>query len=152
MGTRIVRRWPVSLVSSVIDVFFLMLMLFWCVYRLGPAVLATWTASVEAAFEFSQLPEGPLDTIHQALDLLTGLMLQELSPVTRRKCEHLITSNSVTLRGALSTSACSIPKGSLGCPRCDFIWIGLWKIRWRGCRLRLQMCHPHMVGVPCSAG
>jgi len=81
----------VGLVSSVIDVFFLMLMLFWCVYRLGPAILTTWTASVEATLEFSQPPEGPLDTIHQALNLLTNIMLQQLSPVTRRKCEHLIT-------------------------------------------------------------
>ena len=67
-----------------------MLMLFWCVCRLGPAVLATWTASVEAALEFSQPPEGPLDTIYQALDLLADIVLQERSPVTRRKYEHLI--------------------------------------------------------------
>ena len=79
-----------SLVSLVIDVFFLMLMLFGCVYRLGPAVLTTWTTSVEAALKFSQPPEGPLDTIHQALNLLADIMLQELSPVTCRKCEHLI--------------------------------------------------------------
>jgi len=46
---------------------------------------------VEAALEFSQPPEGPLDTIHQALDLLADIVLQERSPVTRRKCEHLIT-------------------------------------------------------------
>ena len=55
------------------------------------AVQVAWTASVEAALEFSQPPEGPLDTIHQALDLLADIVLQELSPVTRRKCEHLIT-------------------------------------------------------------
>jgi dynein heavy chain 1 len=46
---------------------------------------------VEAALKFSQPPEGPLDTIHQALNLLADIVLQELTPVTRRKCEHLIT-------------------------------------------------------------
>lgn len=29
--------------------------------------------------------------MHQALDLLADIVLQELNPVTRRKCEHLIT-------------------------------------------------------------
>ncbi|KAF9056435.1 dynein heavy chain protein 1 [Panaeolus papilionaceus] len=55
------------------------------------AVQVAWTASVEAALESSQLPQGSLVVIHQALDLLADIVLQELSPVTRRKCEHLIT-------------------------------------------------------------
>jgi dynein heavy chain 1 len=38
-----------------------------------------------------QVPEEPLDVIRQALDLLADIVLQELKPVTRRKCEHLIT-------------------------------------------------------------
>jgi len=62
-----------------------------------PAQLVTlgiqvaWTASVESALETPQLPEHSLEVIHQALDLLADIVLQELSPVTRRKCEHLIT-------------------------------------------------------------
>ena len=55
------------------------------------AVQVVWTSSVESALEKSQAPEGPLDTVHQALDLLADIVLKELSPVTRRKCEHLIT-------------------------------------------------------------
>ena len=55
------------------------------------AVQIAWTSSIEASFEAAQLPEGPLDTIHGALDLLADIVLQELGPVTRRKCEHLIT-------------------------------------------------------------
>ncbi|KAH7883931.1 dynein heavy chain and region D6 of dynein motor-domain-containing protein [Phlebopus sp. FC_14] len=55
------------------------------------AIQVAWTASVEAAFDAGKLPEGPLETISQALDLLADIVLQELTPVTRRKCEHLIT-------------------------------------------------------------
>jgi len=55
------------------------------------AVQIAWTTSVEASLDAAQLPEGPLGTVHQALDLLADIVLQELSPVTRRKCEHLIT-------------------------------------------------------------
>ncbi|KAK1226991.1 dynein heavy chain [Marasmius sp. AFHP31] len=55
------------------------------------AVQVAWTASVESSLEQSQLPEAPLETIHQALDLLADIVLKELSSVTRRKCEHLIT-------------------------------------------------------------
>ncbi|KAF8746268.1 hypothetical protein AX14_000063 [Amanita brunnescens Koide BX004] len=55
------------------------------------AVQIAWTTSVEASLDAAQLPEGPLATVHQALDLLADIVLQELSPVTRRKCEHLIT-------------------------------------------------------------
>ncbi|EIW86375.1 dynein heavy chain protein 1 [Coniophora puteana RWD-64-598 SS2] len=62
-----------------------------------PAQLVTlviqvaWTTSVEASFAERQTPTGPLETVSQALDLLADIVLQELSPVTRRKCEHLIT-------------------------------------------------------------
>lgn len=55
------------------------------------AVQVAWTASVESALDANQAPEGALETVHQALDLLADIVLQELSPVTRRKCEHLIT-------------------------------------------------------------
>lgn len=55
------------------------------------AVQVAWTAAVEASLEAKQSPEGPLQTVTQALDLLADIVLQELSPVTRRKCEHLIT-------------------------------------------------------------
>lgn len=55
------------------------------------AIQVAWTTSVEGALESGGLPEGPLETISQALDLLADIVLQELGPVTRRKCEHLIT-------------------------------------------------------------
>jgi dynein heavy chain 1 len=55
------------------------------------AIQVAWTVSVEAALEASRAPDAPLDTVHQALDLLADIVLQELKPVTRRKCEHLIT-------------------------------------------------------------
>ncbi|KAF9498186.1 dynein heavy chain protein 1 [Pleurotus eryngii] len=55
------------------------------------AIQIAWTTSVEASLEASQPPEGALDTTHQALDLLADIVLRELSAVTRRKCEHLIT-------------------------------------------------------------
>jgi dynein heavy chain 1 len=55
------------------------------------AVQVAWTASVEASLDAAQVPKEPLDVIHQALDLLADIVLQELKPVMRRKCEHLIT-------------------------------------------------------------
>jgi dynein heavy chain 1, cytosolic len=55
------------------------------------AVQVAWTASVEASFQSRQSPDGPLETVRQGLDLLADVVLTELSPVTRRKCEHLIT-------------------------------------------------------------
>ncbi|KIY45226.1 dynein heavy chain protein 1 [Fistulina hepatica ATCC 64428] len=55
------------------------------------AIQVAWTAAVEASLEAGQVPEGPLDTVRQALDLLANIVLRELVPVTRRKCEHLIT-------------------------------------------------------------
>ena len=55
------------------------------------AIQVAWTASIEASFEGTNSLEGPLDTIRQSLDLLADVVLTELSSVTRRKCEHLIT-------------------------------------------------------------
>lgn len=55
------------------------------------AIQVAWTASVESSLEASQAPEGSLDTVLQALDLLADIVLKDLHPVTRRKCEHLIT-------------------------------------------------------------
>ncbi|KAF8665172.1 hypothetical protein AX16_000636 [Volvariella volvacea WC 439] len=55
------------------------------------AVQVAWTASVESSLDAGQAPEAPLQTIGQALDILADIVLQELAPVTRRKCEHLIT-------------------------------------------------------------
>jgi len=55
------------------------------------AIQVAWTTSVEASLDAAQVPEAPLDVIRQALDLLADIVLQELKPVTRRKCEHLIT-------------------------------------------------------------
>ncbi|KIY66037.1 dynein heavy chain protein 1 [Cylindrobasidium torrendii FP15055 ss-10] len=55
------------------------------------AVQVAWTASVESCLEAGSVPESPLETVRQALDLLADIVLQELTPVTRRKCEHLIT-------------------------------------------------------------
>jgi dynein heavy chain 1 len=55
------------------------------------AVQVAWTTAVDATLESGSLPEVPLETVSQALDLLADIVLQELSPVTRRKCEHLIT-------------------------------------------------------------
>ncbi|KAG1841306.1 dynein heavy chain and region D6 of dynein motor-domain-containing protein [Suillus subalutaceus] len=55
------------------------------------AVQVAWTTAVDATLESGELPEPPLETVSQALDLLADIVLQELSPVTRRKCEHLIT-------------------------------------------------------------
>lgn len=55
------------------------------------AIQVAWTSTVEASLESAQAPELSLDTIHQALDLLSDIVLKELAPVTRRKCEHLIT-------------------------------------------------------------
>jgi dynein heavy chain 1, cytosolic len=55
------------------------------------AVQVAWTNSVESALERGMKPEQSLETVRQALDLLADVVLQELGPVTRRKCEHLIT-------------------------------------------------------------
>ncbi|KAF9220433.1 hypothetical protein BS17DRAFT_769367 [Gyrodon lividus] len=54
------------------------------------AVQVAWTTSVESTLESGKLPNVPLVTIPQALNLLADIVLQELSPVTHWKCEHLI--------------------------------------------------------------
>ena len=55
------------------------------------AIQVAWTSSMEESLDAYKLPEQPLNVIRQALDLLADIVLQELGPVTRRKCEHLIT-------------------------------------------------------------
>ncbi|KAF8528024.1 dynein heavy chain protein 1 [Hysterangium stoloniferum] len=55
------------------------------------AIQVAWTAAIETCLDNSQSLDGPLDTIRQGLDLLADVVLTELSPTTRRKCEHLIT-------------------------------------------------------------
>ena len=55
------------------------------------AVQVAWTGAVEASFQQGNTPEDPLNTIHRGLELLADVVLTELAPVTRRKCEHLIT-------------------------------------------------------------
>jgi dynein heavy chain 1 len=55
------------------------------------AIQVAWTASIESAFESSTSLEDPLEITLQGLDLLADVVLTELAPVTRRKCEHLIT-------------------------------------------------------------
>lgn len=55
------------------------------------AIQVAWTGAVEASFQQGSKPEDPLNTIHKGLELLADVVLTELAPVTRRKCEHLIT-------------------------------------------------------------
>ena len=55
------------------------------------AIQVAWTGAVEASFQQRSVPEGPLSTVHKGLELLADVVLTELAPVTRRKCEHLIT-------------------------------------------------------------
>ncbi|KDQ54817.1 hypothetical protein JAAARDRAFT_37924 [Jaapia argillacea MUCL 33604] len=55
------------------------------------AIQVAWTTSVDTALETSGSLDAPLTTVLQALELLADVVLTELTPVTRRKCEHLIT-------------------------------------------------------------
>lgn len=55
------------------------------------AIQVAWTASIDSALESNSGLDGPLETVRQGLDLLADVVLTELSTVTRRKCEHLIT-------------------------------------------------------------
>ena len=55
------------------------------------AVQVAWTASVEVHLESGQSLEAPLETVRRGLDLLADVVLTDLNPITRRKCEHLIT-------------------------------------------------------------
>ncbi|KAE9389558.1 P-loop containing nucleoside triphosphate hydrolase protein [Gymnopus androsaceus JB14] len=51
----------------------------------------TWMEKYPAQLATLAAPQPALDTVNQALDLLADIVLQKLVPVTRRKCEHLIT-------------------------------------------------------------
>lgn len=55
------------------------------------SIQVAWTTSVESSIEGAQNVDAPLQTVIEALDLLADIVLQDLNPVTRRKCEHLIT-------------------------------------------------------------
>lgn len=55
------------------------------------AIQVAWTNAVEGVLSSSDSLEGPLGTVLQGLELLADVVLTELAPVTRRKCEHLIT-------------------------------------------------------------
>ena len=55
------------------------------------AIQVAWTGAVETSFQQGSIPEGPLNTIQKGLELLADVVLTELAPITRRKCEHLIT-------------------------------------------------------------
>ena len=55
------------------------------------AIQVAWTGAVETSFQQGSTPDGPLTTIQKGLELLADVVLTELAPVTRRKCEHLIT-------------------------------------------------------------
>ena len=55
------------------------------------AIQVAWTSSVEASFQQGSTPEDSLNTIQKGLELLADVVLTGLAPVTRRKCEHLIT-------------------------------------------------------------
>lgn len=55
------------------------------------AIQVAWTASVESCLDAGQTPEAPLEVVRRGLDLLADVVLTDLSPITRRKCEHLIT-------------------------------------------------------------
>ncbi|GJE87844.1 dynein heavy chain protein 1 [Phanerochaete sordida] len=55
------------------------------------AIQVAWTASIEDPLQKGESLDAPLETVRQGLDLLADVVLTELTPVTRRKCEHLIT-------------------------------------------------------------
>ncbi|KZT42722.1 dynein heavy chain [Sistotremastrum suecicum HHB10207 ss-3] len=55
------------------------------------ALQVTWTRGIEKQLEASTIPQDALVVINQGLDLLADVVLTELAPTTRRKCEHLIT-------------------------------------------------------------
>ena len=55
------------------------------------AIQVAWTNAVESSFAKSQTPDQPLVTVLHGLDILADIVLTELGPTTRRKCEHLIT-------------------------------------------------------------
>jgi dynein heavy chain 1 len=51
----------------------------------------TWTSLVESTLEKGSTAHYALDGVKQGLDLLADIVLTDLTPITRRKCEHLIT-------------------------------------------------------------
>lgn len=55
------------------------------------AIQVAWTMGIEDALQQAQIPRVPLETVLRSLDLLADVVLTELAPITRRKCEHLIT-------------------------------------------------------------
>ncbi|KAL5535276.1 DYN1_2 [Sanghuangporus sanghuang] len=55
------------------------------------AIQVAWTASVENCLEQGQSPSIPLEVVRRGLHLLADVVLTDLNPITRRKCEHLIT-------------------------------------------------------------
>lgn len=55
------------------------------------AIQVAWTSEASFAFESGNAPQVALDTVMRGLDLLADIVLTDLGPITRRKCEHLIT-------------------------------------------------------------
>jgi dynein heavy chain 1 len=55
------------------------------------AMQVVWTSSVESSLSASRPPESTLAVILEGLDLLADIVLSDLNPNTRQKCEHLIT-------------------------------------------------------------
>ncbi|CAH7685017.1 dynein heavy chain, N-terminal region 1-domain-containing protein [Phakopsora pachyrhizi] len=55
------------------------------------AVQVIWTKTVEQALRSCTSLEGPLQIVLRTLDVLALVVLGELQPVMRRKCEHVIT-------------------------------------------------------------
>ena len=108
---------------------------------------AAWTTSVEGSLKSGYLPEGPLETISQALDLLAGIVLRKLGPVTRRKCEHLITElvHQRDVTRTLIQQRIADTKSFTGSLKCVFTWDDLQEFpqsfgyprRERGIPLRL---------------
>lgn len=55
------------------------------------AIQVAWTTSVESCLEQGQSPSISLEVVRRGLELLADVVLTDLNPITRRKCEHLIT-------------------------------------------------------------
>ncbi|KAM0792972.1 hypothetical protein ACM66B_002727 [Microbotryomycetes sp. NB124-2] len=55
------------------------------------AVQIAWTKTVEQALEAAPSLDEPLSLVLRGLDVLADTVLTDLSPIQRRKCEHLIT-------------------------------------------------------------
>ena len=87
-------------------------------------IQAAWTTSVEGSLESGYLPEGPLEIISQALDLLTDIVLRKLGPVTRHMCEHLIAEliHQRDVTRALIQQRFADTKSSTGSLKWVFTW------------------------------